>query len=158
MSAFSSSTELIHSPPDLMTSLARSVICRYPFGGDGADVAGAQPAVVELLGGRVPPVRGGDPRTSHLDLADVAAVPGQLPAIVVDDAQLHAGDGAPGLGAPVELLGAPRSHVGRGVADRADRGHLGHAPPLDEAEAVALLEPLHERARQGGAAAHDEAQ
>jgi hypothetical protein len=29
---FSSSTELIHSPPDLMTSLLRSVICMVPLG------------------------------------------------------------------------------------------------------------------------------
>ena len=28
---FSSSTELIHSPPDLITSLARSVICTKPW-------------------------------------------------------------------------------------------------------------------------------
>src|SRR6476660_2021897 len=32
ISAFSSSTELIHSPPDLITSLARSVRIRYPSG------------------------------------------------------------------------------------------------------------------------------
>ena len=30
--AFSSSIELIHSPPDLITSLARSVICMLPSG------------------------------------------------------------------------------------------------------------------------------
>ena len=48
MRAFSRSTELIHSPPDLMTSLARSVSSRKPSGGQRADVAGAQPAVVEL--------------------------------------------------------------------------------------------------------------
>ena len=32
ISWFSSSTELIHSPPDLMTSLLRSVICIVPLG------------------------------------------------------------------------------------------------------------------------------
>src|SRR5207237_769653 len=32
ISSFSSATELIHSPPDLMRSLVRSVICRYPSG------------------------------------------------------------------------------------------------------------------------------
>src|SRR3979490_1380791 len=31
MTSFSSSTEEIHSPPDLITSLARSVICTKPF-------------------------------------------------------------------------------------------------------------------------------
>ena len=30
MAMFSTSIELIHSPPDLMTSLLRSVICIYP--------------------------------------------------------------------------------------------------------------------------------
>jgi hypothetical protein len=32
IAAFSSSTELIHSPPDLITSLVRSVICKVPSG------------------------------------------------------------------------------------------------------------------------------
>src|SRR5690242_14682805 len=32
MSAFSSATELIHSPPDLMTSFDRSVMRKYPSG------------------------------------------------------------------------------------------------------------------------------
>ena len=60
-------------------------------GGDAGDVAGAQPAVVELLGRGVAVVRRGDPRPAHLDLADRLAVPRQHVAVVVDDAQLDAG-------------------------------------------------------------------
>ena len=59
ISAFSSSTEEIHSPPDLIRSLARSVICMKPARVDRGDVAGAQPAVVELVGAAR------DPRSSR---------------------------------------------------------------------------------------------
>ena len=62
-----------------------------PVGFDGADVAGAEPAVVELLGGLDLVVGAGDPRAPYLDLADRFAVPGQLAAVVVGDAQLDAG-------------------------------------------------------------------
>ena len=44
--AFSTLTELIHSPPDLIRSLVRSVIFDVAFRIDGDDVAGPKPAVV----------------------------------------------------------------------------------------------------------------
>ena len=47
---FSSSIELIHSPPDLMTSLERSVICIVPSGWMRGHVARVEPL---LLVGRV---------------------------------------------------------------------------------------------------------
>src|SRR3984885_13301222 len=55
---------------------------------DGADVAGAQPAVVELAGIVVLVIAAGDPGTADLDLADGHAVVGQHGAFVADQAAL----------------------------------------------------------------------
>ena len=74
MIVVSSSTELIHSPPDLMTSLVRSLMTMKPSAVERADVAGAQPTVVELLGVVDAEVRAGDPRAADLELADRLAV------------------------------------------------------------------------------------
>src|SRR6266511_2460480 len=71
---------------------------------DAADVAGAQPTVVELVGRGIEVVAAGDPRPPHFDLADSLAVPRQRRAGVVDDAQLDAADHATGLRAPVHLI------------------------------------------------------
>ena len=70
-----------------------------PFGVDAGDVAGAQPAVVELVGaGRVVVVVGGDPGAAHLDLAGRLAVPGDLGAVVVDQPHLDQRHDPPGRG------------------------------------------------------------
>ena len=84
MSAFSRSTELIHSPPDLIRSLVRSVIFMNPFRIDGGDVAGAQPAVVRPLVGQLVRlvIGGGDPGPAHLQLAHGLAVPGHNAGVV----------------------------------------------------------------------------
>ena len=66
--AFSSAIELIHSPPELIMSLARSVISMKPCSVDRRDVAGREPAVgVEGLGagGGVLEIGRGDPRAAH---------------------------------------------------------------------------------------------
>ena len=44
---------------------------------DGADVAGAEPAVVKFVRRSIPVVGTGDPRAAHLDLAGGLAVPGE---------------------------------------------------------------------------------
>src|SRR5258706_1328084 len=62
-----------------------------------ANVAGAQPAVVEALRRGVFIVRGGDPGTADLDLADRLSVPGQLVSRAVGEAHLDAGEGDPRL-------------------------------------------------------------
>ncbi len=61
-----------------------------------------------------------------------------------------------GLGAPVHLVG--RRAALRRQGDRGERARLGHAPGLDDADAVTLLEALHQDARHGRAAAHDQAE
>ena len=94
MISFSSSTELIHSPPDLIEVLGAVDEADVAVGVDRGDVAGAQPAVVgERLGRRArrrsrsPAIQG--PR--HLQLAAGLAVPRQLVGGVgVDDAELDA--------------------------------------------------------------------
>src|SRR5262245_61617946 len=70
---------------------------------DGADVARAQPAVVELVGRRILVVRGRDPRATDLDLARGLPVPGKPPTNVVDDADLDARDQASRLRPPLHL-------------------------------------------------------
>src|SRR4051794_41575114 len=74
-----------------------------------ADVAGAQPAVVEALGRGILIIRCGDPRAAHLDLADRSAVPWQLVALIVGEPHLDSGKGAAGLRAPLGLLGFTRA-------------------------------------------------
>ncbi len=61
---------------------------------------------------------------------------------------------ASGLRAPVHLVVGGRAL--RRQRDRRERARLGHAPGLDDADAVARLEALHQRARHRRAAAHDE--
>ena len=124
-------------------------------GRDAGDVAGAQPAVVELLGRGVAVVGAGDPRAPALDLAHRLAVPRQHGAVVVDDAQLHAGERPAGERPPVHLLRGAELDAARRQRHRRHRAGLGHAPGLQHADAEPLLERLHQRARHGRATAHD---
>ena len=147
ISGFSSSTERDPLAARLDDVLGAVGDLDEAPGVDGADVAGAQPAVVELLGRRVAVVAGGDPRAAHLDLAYGLAVPRQLGAVVVDDAQLDAGQRCgPVLRAPVDSSsgGAPlRRHARRRPSGRG----LGHAPALEDGHAVAVSKRLDERSR-----------
>src|SRR6185312_13766137 len=109
-------------------------------GGDGGDVAGAQPAVVELLRSGIAVVRARDPRATRFDLADRLAVPREDGVVVADDPQLDAGQRATGLLPPVHLrrgagLGAPRWE-----GDGGHRAGLREAPRLQHADAEAVLE------------------
>ena len=74
MTVTSSSTELIHSPPDLMTSFVRSLTTMKPSPSSVPMSPGAQPAVAELLGVVDAEVRAGDPGPADLELADRLAV------------------------------------------------------------------------------------
>ena len=90
----SRSTELIHSPPDLMTSFDAVADRHEALRVEGADVAGAQPTVVEPFGVVHAEVGAGDPRPADLELTDRLAVARQHGAVVVGDAHLDAGDDA----------------------------------------------------------------
>ena len=91
---FSSSIELIHSPPDLIRSLARSVIWTIAGGVDGGDVAGVEPARGIDRVALGPVVGPADPRPAHHQLAGRRAVPRQIAAVRVDDPEVDAEQGA----------------------------------------------------------------
>ena len=128
----------IHSPPDLIRSLVRSVMRTKPCGVDRRDVAGAQPAVVgELVGARAArcssaPVMNG-PRTwiSPIALA--------VPRRIACRRRRRMRTSTSGAGTPAiarERDSARRSQrpaARRDATTRRQRRGLGHAPALQHA-------------------------
>ena len=95
IAAFSIAALLIHSPPDLMTSLERSTISTVPSGKSFAtSPVCSQPSSEQ--GGLLLEVGAGDQRPARLQMAERLAVVRQLVARVVDDAQARA-EGDPAL-------------------------------------------------------------
>ena len=92
-----------------------------------ADVAGAQPAVVELRRVLVLVVRAGDPRATDLELADRLAVVGQHRAVLGDDAHLDAADDPAGLDLVVHVVVARRA-CGPGGSPKAASGLVSVMP------------------------------
>ena len=93
-----------------------------------ADVAGVQPAVVELRFVAVAVIGAGDPRAAHLHLADRLAVVRQRVAVVVDDPRLHAAHrpALRGRAAPTAArLGTPGS--GRAIVASGEVSVMPHA-------------------------------
>src|SRR6185312_1625496 len=126
---------------------------------DRRDVAGAEPAlVVEGRRARrlIVEIAADDPRAAHQQLAARLAVTRLHLAVgrhhlhvdaVERDALARLAGELLGSGAVEELALEHRK--------RADRAHLGHAPALDAAHAVFLLEGLDHRRRRGRAADGD---
>src|SRR5271155_293284 len=108
-----------------------------PLGVDPADVAGAQPAVAELLRRRVLVVAGRHPRPAHLDLAGGVPVAGHDLALVVHHPGLHAAERA-ARGGLVIYRAFRRAVLGR-EGQGCDRARLGQAPALDDKNAETLL-------------------
>ena len=77
-------------------------------------VAGAQPPVVEPVGGRVAVVGAGDPRTAHLELAHRLPVGRPGWAVLGHHPELDAGHHPARLGPPVHLLVRARPLRGEG--------------------------------------------
>ena len=121
---------------------------------DRRDVAGAQPAVVELLRRVDAEVARRHPRSADLELAVGLAVARQHLAVLADDARLDERQDPPG-GVAVAPAAVAVAVAPRRPRERRQRPGLGHPPRLDDAHAVALLERLHQRQRDGGAAADD---
>ena len=123
-------------------------------GVDGHDVAGPEPAVVRPAVGALLrlEVRGRDRRATHLELAHRLAVPGDE-AVGAAGADLDERDREPLQRAPrVRLVLRQAGLLAGSARDRPDRAHLGHAPAVDDMEAVTLAEGLDHRARRRGAA------
>ncbi len=123
---------------------------------DAADIAGPEPAVVELSRCRVEIVALGHPGPAYLDLADAAPVPWQYRAAVVRNADLDAANYA-SRGGPIRDLALRGAVLGRERQGR-DRACLGQAPALHDPHAEPLLVGLDQAARDRGPATHDHPQ
>ncbi len=157
--AFSRSIELIHSPPDLITSLERSVICMKPSASMVAtSPVGNQSSPFSSARSGSPPsplkYSERDPGAAHQQVAERLAVPRQFLARVVHDLHVHAEDRAALLvldrRTAASLASARWLDLKR--ADRAERAHLGHAPGVQHLHAVVFLEGSDHRRRAGRAA------
>ena len=101
---FSISMVEIHSPPDLITSLERSVMVMKPWLSMRGDVAGIEPAVpVEGLLAFALEIAARDCRASHFQPAHAFAVAGTLLALVVGDFHFHAEQGIALLALDIDL-------------------------------------------------------
>src|SRR6201996_5643895 len=100
-------------PAGLDHVLAAVADAQVSLGGDAADVAGAEPAVVELGRVVVLVVGPGDPRAADLDLADRLAVPGQHRAGVTGQPGFHRAE-EPARAVPVGPGGVAGEPSGRG--------------------------------------------
>ena len=123
---------------------------------EGADVAGAQPAVVELLGRRVAVVRAGDPRAR----GPRSRRPLRRRSAAACRRRRRCAARRPGMTRPVRARQSsssvdPSSTSFGGWRDRGERARLGHAPGLDHPDAVLGLERLHQRPRHRRTAADD---
>ena len=123
-------------------------------GGERADVAGAQPAVVGTSPGRARRRRGSapvihGPRTSSspTDLPSAGMTSPSGPTIRASTAGRH-----PALACSGSAHASSPLDAGRWPGDRAQRRHLGHPPGVDDLDAVPLLEGVHQRRRAGRAA------
>ena len=113
ISVFSSSTDEIHSPPDLITSFARSLIWTKPRGCDRDDVARPEPAVVRPATRILPVAKYAEathgPRTSSSPIASPSH--GSSLAVVAATRSSTNGSGMPCDRDAVELrllVGVPR--------------------------------------------------
>ena len=131
------------------------------LGVEGREVAGAEPAVDEGLGGLVGtlPVAGRDGGAARADLADGAAVGWDGAAVVADDGELDGDTRTAGLGAEAELLfGRQRLQVLLQEAEGQVRARLGHAVGLDVLAAHHAHDLAHDLGRDRRAAGQDAAQ
>src|SRR5271157_2283066 len=90
---FSSAIELIHSPPDLITSLERSTISAQPSG----SMVQTSPVRNQPSGSAAPSAprfRYSRAMSAHQEIAERLAVPGQVPPVGVDNLHVRAAGGA----------------------------------------------------------------
>src|SRR5256886_5478353 len=128
---------------------------------DGDDVAGAEPAIrretVRRLG--APVVRASDPGTAHLELTHRLPVPGHLVPRIVPGADLDERHRVPLLSAIAEArLDVRLLEIAHQAGHHTERRRLGHAPGVEDAQPVSLVEAADHRLRRGRAADHEEAE
>ena len=149
---FSRSTLEIHSPPDLITSLARSEIWMKPFGSiDPTSPVRSQPSW-NFLVGRIEVVAAGDPGAADLDLALGLAVPRRGPAPSSPQIRIS----TPGIGRPVRTrqLMASAGRCPRGTWAMAASGLVSVMPQAwTTGHPERLVEPFDEAAGDGRTAA-----
>ena len=147
MTAFSSSTEEIHSPPDFTRSFVRSTSLMNAPSATSRDVAGAQPAALELARAASRPrsrrFATHGPRTS--------SSPPDSSSIV----KSTSGTTRPCVARSRKRSSSSSGASASGAADRRERARLGHAPGLDDRHAELVLEAADQRLGHGRAAAHD---
>ncbi len=139
---FSNSAEN-HSPPDLMTSSARSVRGDEALLVDAADVTGAQPAGIEL-GYVVPVIRASS--QAHQTSTSPTALPslgGTWPSSSVIRVSTPARTGWLVMECPMLVVRGARWRPGHGGQRRCFR----HAPQLPNLDIVLVLEGTHQRFR-----------
>src|SRR6185503_13234650 len=125
------------------------------IGIDRAYVAGRKPSHAQGIAALALEIALDHPRSAHLQVAELLAVPGQLASVFVDDAEIHAEDRAPllaldGFALLLGKLVLLRLQRSRG----AERAHLGHPPRVQHLHAVLVLEGADHRGRARRAADH----
>jgi hypothetical protein len=118
-----------------------------------ADVAGAQPSVVEPLGGVDAEIRTGNPGTPDLELADGLSIARKDRPVVGRNAYFDTGDDATGLDAIVNLR--VRRRTVRRYRHRGQGTGLSHPPTLDHVDAESIAECFDHHARHGRATGDD---
>src|SRR5712692_5741857 len=122
---------------------------------DGADVARREPAILQWIAALALEVALDDPRPAHLQVAEGLAIPGELLAVLADDAHVDAEERASLLALQLGTLSfAPFRVLRLEGGGGAERAHLRHAPRVEHAHAVFLLEAADHRRRAGRAADH----
>ena len=114
---------------------------------DLGDIAGDEPAIVELVRLRIVVVLRGDPRPADAKLAHGLAVVGQGVPVLVEDFHFQPRHQQPGLGDVLELLVFAQAQVGmlaHLARQGAERVRLGHAPALDHLDLVVVPIPAHQ--------------
>src|SRR6516165_1132509 len=111
---------------------------------DHRHIAGDQPSISVEAFVRLH-VAGRDPRPLGAEMPDGLAVPRQLIAGIIDDAQRRTEAGAAGHHASIELFRVTEALGTRPQARHRASESLGHAPSLDVVDMIVTLEFLDHR-------------
>ena len=140
MAIFSKSIELIHSPPVLIRSLTRSLICIMPSSIDGGDIAGGKPAIPQrrcfalVVAAHDPLARAPSVRPATVPSRGSVAPSSSTTLISMPNTDL------PQLARPSAVAPAATAVAPSQAAHGCHRRRLGHPPALAHLDAVAVVE------------------